>query len=275
MNAMEGRLSGPAAPLAIYFHGSPGGVGECELFREAARERGVRLVALDRASIGPSLQGDGYFRALAAQVDAMSGGEAVTLIGFSLGAFAALRTAPFVTAPISAIHLVSAAAPLEIGDFLGGMAGRAVFRMAADRPRPFRRLSAAQGWLAAHASGLLLSMLFGSAQGADRSLAADPAFRAQMRAILRRALGPDRAGYLRDVSSYVAPWADRLATVTAQVRIWHGTSDNWAPPEMAAGLAGAIPGASAPQMLDGASHYSCLVQAVPRIFDAMQARTDA
>ena len=234
----------------------------------------MRLVCLDRAAIDPALEGEPYFQALAREVEQLAAGAPVTLIGFSLGAFVALRTAACMTTPPTAIHLVSAAAPLESGDFLDGMAGQAVFRMAAQRPALFRRMTAVQGWLAAHAPRLLFNMLFASAAGADRDLAQDPSFRAGMAPLLRRALGPDRAGYLRDVAAYVTPWADRLPAIIAQTLIWHGSADTWSPPAMAACLAELIPGASDPRMLPGLSHYSCLFTAAPEIFAGMTDRSD-
>lgn len=226
----------------------------------------MRLMCLDRAAIDPTLEAEVYFQALAREVERLAAGGRVTLIGFSLGAFVALRTAACMTAPPIAIHLVSAAAPLESGDFLDGMAGQAVFRMAVQRPALFRRMTGVQGWLAAHAPRLLFNMLFAGAAGADRDLARAPSFRAGIAPVLRRALGPDRAGYLRDVAAYVTPWAQRLSAISAPTSIWHGSADTWSPPAMAACLADLIPGASAPRIFPGLSHYSCLFSAAPEIF---------
>ena len=178
------------------------------------------------------------------------------------------------TTPPAAIHLVSAAAPLESGDFLDAMAGQAVFRMARQRPGLFRCVTRVQGWLAAIAPRLLLNMLFATAAGADRDLAADPAFRAGIAPVLRRALGQDAAGYLRDVTAYVTPWADQLAAITAPTRIWHGAEDTWSPPGMAPSLARLIPGAAEPEILAGLSHYSCLFTAMPEIFAGLNAGSE-
>ena len=240
----------------------------------AARDAGVRLVCLDRAAVAPGLEGEACFQALAGEVGALAAGGPVTLIGFSLGAFVALRTAACMTTPPAAIHLVSAAAPLESGDFLDAMAGQAVFRMAAGRPALFRQVTRLQGWLAAHAPGLLFRMLFATAAGADRDLAADPDFRKGLAPVLRRALGPDAKGYIRDVAAYVTPWSDRLAAITAPTRIWHGAADTWSPPGMADSLSRLIPGAAQPEILSGLSHYSCLFAAMPEIFASLNTRSD-
>lgn len=254
-----------AGPLAVYFHGAPGGPGECARFDDEARARGVRLVCIDRSAVAADLEGEPYFQSLAREVDALAGAGPVILIGFSLGAFVALRTAPYLAARVAAIHLVSAGAPLESGDFLDGMAGKAVFRMAGRSPRLFRRLSRVQGWLTAHAPGVLFRMLFASAAGRDRDLAGDEGFRTEIGAVLKGALACGADGYVRDVEAYVRPWASRLAEVTADTRIWHGSHDNWAPPGMAHRLQALVPGVSRIEIMPGLSHYSCLFEAAPRI----------
>jgi pimeloyl-ACP methyl ester carboxylesterase len=163
--------------------------------------------------------------------------------------------------------LVSAPAPLESGDFLGGMTGRRTFGMARRSPRNLRRLARLQAWLALHAPSVLLAMQFGHSKGADRALAADPTFRAEMEAVLRLSLETGTASFTRDVVEYVRPWAERLAEVTAPTHIWHGAEDNRAPPAMAASLERLIPGAAGRTMLAGLSHWSALHASVPRILE--------
>lgn len=264
-SALVHAYGADSAPLAVYFHGAPGGPGECARFDGVARACGVRLACIDRSVVAADLEGEPYFQTLAREVDALAGGAPVTLIGFSLGAFVALRTAPHLAGRIASIHLISAGAPLESGDFLDGMAGKAVFRMAARSPRLFRRLSRFQGWLAAHAPGVLFRMLFATATGRDRDLARDEGFRSEIGAVLKGALACGAGGYVRDVETYVRPWATRLAEVTADTHLWHGAEDNWAPATMAHRLQALVPGVSRIEIMPGLSHYSCLFQAVPRI----------
>ncbi len=253
----------------VYFHGAPGGPGEIGLFAPAACAAGVRVTPLDRAAVAPHLAGDDYFRALAARVEAETGGEAFHLMGFSLGAFVALRTSAFLARPPASIQLVSAAAPLESGDFLKAMAGQAVFAAARRGEAGFARLTAMQGWLAARAPRLLYALLFANVRGGDKALSATADFRSLLGGTLNTALNADRAGYERDVLAYVRPWAGDLREVRAPVWLWHGAEDNWAPPGMAACLAAAVPAAAEPRVLPGASHYSALIAAAPMIFAAL------
>ncbi len=233
---------------------------------------GVRLVSIDRSATDLSLEGADYFGALARRVDDLAQGGAVRLVGFSLGASVALRAAAHVEARVAGIDLISGAAPLESGDFLDAMAGKPVFQMAVRSPAGFRRLTAAQGWLARWAPGVLLGMLFRGAAAADRTLAGQPWFRSDLGRILQASLGAGAAGYRRDVEAYVRPWAAEVAHVGAEVRVWHGAADTWSPPGMVAGFAAVLPRPPETRILPGLSHYSCLFEAMPKILEAAGVR---
>ena len=260
--------SSPARPILIYFHGVPGAVEERRLLQAAAEQWGVDLQAVARFDLASDLTGEPYFHALAKRVEALAAGRRVTLMGFSMGAFVALRVAPYLSSPPSSLHLVSAAAPLESGDFLDQMAGRAVFEAARRSESALARLTGIQAWMTRWAPGLLYRMIFGSAQGGDRPLSEEAGFRHLIRSALAGSLGPGREGYLRDLRGYVAPWSASLAMAPlCATWIWQGTEDNWSPPGMAGRLAELLPGSPSVTMIKGASHYSCLVAAGPQIFE--------
>lgn len=244
----------PALPL-VYFHGMPGGPGEWAVNAPPALREAAWLA--DRNDPAETVE------AIAARLDAAFAGS-VRLIGFSAGAFAALRTAALLGGKVAALELVSPAAPLQLGTFLQEMAGGPIFRMATQRPGLFALVARAQGWLARHCPGFLLGRLLASAQGGDADLARDPGFRRDMANVLRAGLGRDPRGFERDVCAYVADWRDVLDQVTSQVTIWQGDRDNWTPPAMGRALHAAMPG-SRLEMLAGASHYSALRAALARI----------
>ena len=81
----------PAGPLTIYFHGAPGAPSELAIFEAPARACGLKLMCWDRFALDAALTGPAYFAALAAAVRAVAGAQQVNLIGFSIGAFIALR----------------------------------------------------------------------------------------------------------------------------------------------------------------------------------------
>lgn len=257
MGAAEG-------PLCVYFHGCPGAPAEAAWFEAAARDAGVRLVALHRSLVAPGAAGGAYFEALAAEVDALSGGAAVRLIGFSLGGFVALQTALRLTSSVSRLDLVSPAGPLESREILDSMAGGPLFRLAMRSPRLFRLTTWAQELAVRMVPQAVVHGLFAGVRGAEADLAARPEFRAWLIGLLTHSYGPARAGYVRDILAYVRPWTGDLQGVQVPARIWHGEADGWAPPALAAALAARLPGSQMTRFA-GLGHYSTLFEAMPMI----------
>lgn len=244
-----------AAPIVLptraYFHGLPGGSGEWAL-----------CAPMGLAAFAPDRNAPLSDAALSAQVQANCANEPITLIGFSLGAPIALAVARELGAQVAHIHLASPAAPLQLGDFLGQMAGGPLFRMAARKARLFRAVAQMEGLIARIAPSFLFDRLFASAAGDDTALARDPVFRAGMAEVLRGGLGRDWHGFAQEVEAYVADWRESLSAVTAPVTIWQGEADTWTPPAMAEALAAALTGPVTLKRLPGSSHYSTLRRAL-------------
>ena len=213
------------------------------------------MLCLDRFVIDPSITGEAYYKLLAEKIAEESGGQAVDFIGFSIGAFIALQTCRYMPNGVRSLHLVSAAAPLEAGEFL----------LAKAAPTLFLLLSYWQSLLAWLAPKALFRLLFASAAGGDKALAADPEFQARITPVLRSCFLGRVRGYARDVGAYVQPWSATLVDISVPTHLWHGDKDNWSPSQMAHYLAPAIPGAASTQSFSGLSHYSCLYRAVPEI----------
>lgn len=228
----------------VYVHGLPGSGAELAIAPLPERERPVVVPPW-----AGSLPSDGP----------------VHRIGFSLGAFGAVRLLAARPERVARLDLVSPAAPLELGDFLPAMAGRAVFEMARSRPRVLAAAVAAQG-VAARAVPLLLARaLFASADPVERDLLREPGFRALLVRGLRHSLIEHRGEYLSTLADYVAPWASRLDSVRCPVRIRHGTADRWAPVGMAHALDRALGARSRLRVLDGLGHYGALRAALPQL----------
>lgn len=260
-------------PACVYFHGQPGGPEEGRWFAAQAEAAGVRLLPLDRAAMAPGAAGDGYFDALATEVQRLGGGGPVHLIGFSIGAFVAAETAARLPVPPASLNLVSAAAPLQPAD-LETMAGGPVFRIAQRRPALFAAATAMQGLLVRMAPGPVLRMLFADAGAAEAALASDPAFRRTVASLLQRSYGERRPGYLRDVALYVRWRGEGLGRLHASPTLWHGDADTWTPPDMAGRAAGLCPDPADVRIerLPGLGHYSTLFAAMPRILAGIGGR---
>jgi pimeloyl-ACP methyl ester carboxylesterase len=125
-----------------------------------------------------------------------------------------------------------------------------------------------QSFVARHFPMILMRGLFARSTGGDRALAINPAFRGAIADILRTSLGTAPAIYAREITAYVAPWADILEQVNAPVTIWQGDADNWSPAAMAHALAAHLPNGADLRLLRGLSHYSALQAAMPLILES-------
>ncbi|MFM2300880.1 MAG: hypothetical protein RLZZ84_616 [Pseudomonadota bacterium] len=255
MSAIDAPCAAPAArPQIAYFHGLPGGSGEWA----ACAPAGLAAYAPDRNTPISA-------RDLAGAVEAQCRAGPVTLVGFSLGAPIAVAVARELGPRAAHIHLVSPAAPLQLGDFLNAMAGGPLFAIAAKHPRLFRVVARIESLIARTAPAFLLDRLFASAAGGDIALRRDPAFRTAMAQVLRDGLGRTPHGFVAEVTAYVGDWSDLLEGLPAPVTIWQGEADNWTPPAMADALAAALPGPVTLNRLPGRSHYSALRAALAQL----------
>jgi len=251
--------------LVVYFHGAPGSASECAVFDLPAKTHGVRVICFDRFTFDYGDDRERYYEQMALDVSEILGDkETVDIIGFSMGAFVALEVSARLGARVKNIHLVSAAAPLNGGDYMAEMAGAFVFKLADRHSFIFYLLTQYQKILAFLAPKTLYKILFASAQGGDSDLSRKEEFQAFIFPILKNCFGSESSGYMRDIESYVQ-WEGDLAWCLAKTTNWHGTSDNWSPLAMASQLQSDIPGAVKLEKLEGMSHYSCLFQAAPQI----------
>lgn len=242
----------------VYFHGLPGSPFEISLFGSTIENSLRDFFLVDRNGPDTVPSGDDYFEHIAKRISDRFRHRPLRLIGFSLGACAALRAAPHLGSQVQSIDIVSAAAPLSLGDYLENMAGAPVFRSAMISPVLLRILVWLQSKAATAMPGQLYAALFSSAQGKDIALTNDPNFRAVMLGILQHSLVSGAAAYRREVELYTKDWTADLERVTQPVWIHHGLADNWTPVAMASDLASRLPVCAGVRLLDDMSHYSTL-----------------
>lgn len=247
-----------AGHTTLYFHGLPGSAAELCAFGPGVGENVRHFQVVARADDLVGGDGSGYFSRLAKQINRQFPDGQLHLAGFSLGAAAALRVAPLLGARIEQIDLVSPAAPLTLGDFLGDMSGAPVFRAAHAGRTLLAALTWAQAQAARWASTRMAAALLARARGADRALAGDPLFMEQLALSLRRSLLEQRAAYQHEILLYVSDWSAELAKVHQPVTVWQGSEDDWTPPAMAQALVSALPCRADVRMQPGLSHFSTL-----------------
>lgn len=249
----------------IYFHGAPGAPEESAIFDQCAKENGLTIICFDRFSIDPTINGEAYYQNIANEVVKIAAGEKVDLVGFSIGAFIALQTSRYLGSNIRSLHLISAAVPLNAGNFIDTMAGKRVFQLAKNFPALFTLLSYWQGLLAQFFSEALFRLLFAGAKGADKELANKSAFQSSITQVLISCFTGYAHDYIRDLKAYVQPWSKSLSEASANTYTWHGAEDNWSPVIMAKYLVSAIQNCTDIEILEGLSHYSCLYEVAPTI----------
>lgn len=246
----------------IYFHGAPGAPEELAIFDQFAKEQDLTIICFDRFSIASTINGEAYYQNIADEVLKLADGEEVDLIGFSIGAFIALQTSRHLVGRVRSIYLISAAGPLDAGNFINAMAGKRVFQLAKNFPVLFTLLSYWQKLLALFFPKVLFSMLFANSKGADQNLASNLEFQSGITQAIISCFTCNLQGYIRDIKSYVQPWSGTLTEVSANTYIWHGADDNWSPVSMARYLESELPNCVHTEILEGYSHYSCLHKAI-------------
>ena len=185
------------------------------------------------------------------------------LLGFSLGAPAALCIAARWPERVERLILVSPAAPPAPGD-LRRMAGAPLFLAARRGPRALAAALRVQGALSRAAPSLLLRLMFAGEAPAERSLLREKAVRDALVAGFQKTLGEGRAGYAAALSAYAASAADDPVSVRAPVEIVHGAEDSWVPLRMAERLAATLGPGSTLTVLPGRGHYGALRAALAR-----------
>lgn len=244
----------------VYFHGMPGTGEELTLCADDNWQKGIAIILPDRQD-----QYAGDFDKISASLKAQFLDATLHFVGFSMGGFVALQVASRLGPTVSRIDLISAAAPLELGNFLPQMAGKMIFSAARRSRFQFHVLVRLQALLAIAAPDLLYNILFKNVTMAERRLADDPEFKASVSRMTRVSLFRNRSSYIREILAYVQPWAAILPKIKAETFVWHGADDTWAPVNMAHPLAAALPNVVATNIIPGKSHYSCLIEALPLI----------
>lgn len=237
----------------FFCHGVPGCPEDAQL-----------LETTGRAVVAPNLfdhSTQNPMTALLETFDAavLEGGhDGYHVVGFSIGAMAALRLAAARPEEVAKVTIVSTAAPLSLGDFLPDMAGAAVFKLAMTRPGLLRMVTGVQGVLARKAPGVLINQLFAKCGAQEQVLLQDPSFVECLKTGMCNSFGAHRDGYLAYLASYVADWRADLDRVRAPVDIWHGDRDTWAPLAMAEAVRETLSTPCRLHVVPDGEHYSTL-----------------
>ena len=119
----------------------------------------------NRMAIDAGITGAQYWAIQAEEITRVAENRDLHLVGFSIGALAAIRVGLLTPQPIRSLNLVSAAAPLTAENAYGQFAGKPVFDLATRHPLAFSWLARGQSLLARRQPDLLYRILFARAGG--------------------------------------------------------------------------------------------------------------
>lgn len=241
------EVGDPRGQPVVYLHGT---AGSAALFDDAARRRGVRLIALSRPGYGASRTTAPGLLSVARDVGELAGGlgiEEFAVLGISGGG-------PFALA-------VGAALPMRVSNILVA-AGPGPYReiapdaLAPEDVRALELLAAGDidGAVAAVTSGVrrdldamcrLPASEFGAAFSAmvpptEHYFDKRPDDRTSFFADVRRALAR-YDGYVRDSLSWSGPWDCDLSDVVAPVLLSYGAADSMVAPTHGEWLGARLP----------------------------------
>jgi len=245
----------------FFFHGWPSGASQGAVYDEAARELGLRIIALNRPGIGRSSPDPGHCPAtwpqrVAAAADALEIRE-FAVLAVSGGGPYALATAHGLPDRVVACTVVSGAPPLH-----GRTRSKELFWwyrfLIAFRDR-FPDLAEAgvgaldplvrrrpPGWVLAVAGRVMPRR--------DREAVRSPAAALSFLGF-REAMDSGARAVLADGAHYTRPWGFDLTEIRVPVRFWHGTRDHNFGWKLVEDLAARIPGART-HFLRDEGHYS-------------------
>jgi pimeloyl-ACP methyl ester carboxylesterase len=274
MALSDGRTLGyaeygsPDGRPVFCFHGVPGSRHMWSLFDDAARERGVRLVAPERPGFGAStFQRRRRLLDWPADVGALAdhlGIDRFAVVGFSAGGPHAAACARELGERVGRVVLAGAVAPPECSD----------------RARPFNHWAltalrhvpgfslAAFGtaaWLATHARPAFREAIAGGAARPDRALLDTPAGDVVVDDAAEAFRNGSR-GPAFDLPLVGNDWAFDVRTIDRPVTMWHGRADGTVSIEMARAFADLLPDVDL-RVTDDA-HYSVLANNREAVLDS-------
>jgi pimeloyl-ACP methyl ester carboxylesterase len=277
----DGRMLGfaeygdPQGKPIFEFHGNPSSRLGSELFDEAAKNMGIRIIGIDRPGMGLS-DYKPHRRLLDWPDDVLEladalGFEQFSIIGGSGGVPSTLACAYKIPGRLNAVGILFGPRPLgapgatdgwsrsrRVQAFLGrkgplwigSMAMRAVARVMRNNPDS------------------ALSKLFEELPKPDRDSFHLPGVKQQYIDTIREAFRSGTRGVALDYALSMKPWGFELEDIATEIHLWHGEDDTIIPPIMGRYLAGTLPNCRA-RFIPGEGHFSLLPNHAQEILGAL------
>jgi pimeloyl-ACP methyl ester carboxylesterase len=262
-----------APVLAI--HGTPGSRFMFALTDNAARARGLRILAPERPGYGLSDYCRNNRLADAADdlksfADAL-GLDRFAVLGVSGGGPFAIAAASAMADRAELLALISPVGP--IADCQARLRMTRTHRLIFTRLGRSAPACAAFFWsvrtLVRNAPQIAYRLLMQRVAPPDRPLLGRADVKANLQTALREGLRPGIKGARQDLRLYCAPWGLKLQEVDVPTVVWQGSDDAIVPPSAAYHLAEALPNCRL-DVIQGGGHY-WVFGAFERVLDAVQA----
>jgi pimeloyl-ACP methyl ester carboxylesterase len=280
---IAGEESGdPAGAPVFFFHGWPASRLQGAGFGPAARELGIRIIALDRPGVGCSSFREGRrlvdWPPVVGEVSRQLGLERFRVIGISGGGPYALVSAWGLPEQVEAAAVVCGAPPIPAGDIPPEffLVYRWMLRLYRRWPRVLRSFFSLARPLARQAPPMWLVLSFlRVVSRADYEALRDREVYAGTFECYQEAWRGSAVGVAVDGELYAEPWGFAPEETQVPVRLWHGSADrNFAAP-LAEALGARIPGCVT-RIIPGEGHYSLPFRHASEILkDLLQARPAA
>jgi pimeloyl-ACP methyl ester carboxylesterase len=255
----------------LYFHGWPGSRVEGRLADEAARSRGIRLIAIDRPGMGLS-----DFQPRRTLVDwpddVLQLAAALVLdrfavLGISGGGPYAAACAWKLSDRLTRAGIVSCLAPLDVPGATAGMSrqNRLAFQLVGRLSVLRRLLMARSGVSVRRRPDRVLESGVGAT--VDKEYLDRPDVRKVLVESLSEAFRSGSRGPAWEMGLYALPWGFRLEDIRTPVYLSHGEQDANAPVTMGRYLASVIPECQA-TFHSGEGHLH-FIDRLPEIFAAV------
>jgi len=258
----------------LALHGTPGARFMFGLTDEAARARGMRIIAPERPGYG--LSDRHHFDTLAetahdveAVADALELGR-FALIGVSGGGPHAIAAAVLLKERILQMALIAPVGPIaECGDHIRmSHFHHFIFTYLAPSPHAASTFFFGLRTLVDWTPGAAYHLLMQRVTDTDRALLHRPEVKANLEETIREGLRTGVDGALQDLRLYCGPWDLPLSEIAVPTAMWQGSSDTIVPPDAAFHLAGMLPDCRL-EVIEGAGHY-WVFGGLNRVLDAVR-----
>lgn len=239
----------------------------------ACKDRGVRLIAVDRPGVGGSDPKPG--RSVAdwpADVEELAqqlGLDRFAVSGWSAGGAYALACAHELQPRIDAVALVSGIGRLDLPGFVEQMSTATAWRLAARAPSAMKIAYSALARLARRSPGAAQKVLFAGISKVDRAVIDRPDVGPRLVSAYVEATRPGGGGLTEDMQAVLSPWGFDPTEIRLPVHVVHGRRDTVAPPAHAEYWIETLEAAD-PVWVDDAGHF-LIEDHVGKVLDALAA----